>query len=82
MSYDKGYSLNSHRIAGSYHWMPKLNGFAFMDQTINFKLPTRVFVDTGANVNFMPWDTWIAIYNLVCLNLKPGSECIQNDISM
>jgi len=29
VSYERGYQLHAHRIAGSFHWELKLNGFAF-----------------------------------------------------
>ena len=54
MSYERGFNLNAHRIAGSYHWEIKLNAFKFEGRYTNKNIPTRVFMDTGTNGILMP----------------------------
>jgi hypothetical protein len=73
--YTKGNSLTSHRISGSFHWELQLNGFFYGGFAYRSNI-TRVLFDTGANGMFMPYESWWLIFNLVCLDLPVGSECI------
>lgn len=74
MSYDRGYRLNAHRIAGSFHWEIKLNAFKFKGSECNKNIPKRVFMDTGTNGILMPAEAWLAFYELVC-NKLPVGQC-------
>ena len=58
MSYEPGLSLNSHRIAGSYNWELKLNGFMSGNAISAKDTPYRVLIDTGTSGLLMPYTAW------------------------
>lgn len=55
----------SHRIAGSFHWILKLNEFKYGNQTIE-STTNRAFMDTGASHIFLPGKDYDALAKTVC----------------
>jgi hypothetical protein len=57
LAYDLGYSFNAHRIAGSFHWELKFNGFGF-NGVVHRAPHTRVMTDSGTDGILMPGEMW------------------------
>lgn len=47
------FQLNSHRIAGSFHWQVKVNAIGFGGKSFTPKKPFAL-TDTGTTMTYMP----------------------------
>ena len=73
LSYLPGYSLNSHKVSGSYKWELKFNGFMYGDEVSAEGAPYRVLIDTGTSDYLMPYGAWKALFRIICRNLPFGT---------